>query len=238
MAGTLYLGTSGFAYNEWKGPFYPPGTKQQEMLPFYAKRFSSVEINYTFRQQAAEKTLLAWRDATPEGFLITLKAHQRITHWLRLANADESVATFLDRAKVLGSRLGTILFQCPPNLPFDRPLIENFLGFLPPMYRYAFEFRHPSWVEAKDILAAQGAAWCLAETDESPAPDTPLEAEPFVYLRLRKLEYSEDEIRAWAGRVSAALEQDADVFCYFKHEEKGAGPIFAERLAGLVEPSA
>jgi uncharacterized protein YecE (DUF72 family) len=237
MAGTLYLGTSGFAYDEWKGPFYPPGTKQQEMLPFYAKRFSSVEINYTFRQQPAEKTLVTWRDATPEGFLITLKAHQRITHWLRLANADESVATFLDRAKVLGSRLGTILFQCPPNLPFDRALIENFLGFLPPMYRYAFEFRHPSWAEAKDILAAQGAAWCLAETDESPAPDAPLQAEPFVYLRLRKLEYTEDEIRAWAGRVSGALDRDSDVFCYFKHEEKGAGPIFAERLAEMIETS-
>jgi uncharacterized protein YecE (DUF72 family) len=235
MMGTLYLGTSGFAYDQWKGPFYPPGTKQQEMLPFYAKRFTSVEINYTFRQQPAEKTLVTWRDATPEGFLITLKAHQRITHWLRLANADESVATFLDRAKVLGSRLGTILFQCPPNLPFDRALIENFLGFLPPMYRYAFEFRHPSWAEAKDILAAQGAAWCLAETDESPAPDTPLQAEPFVYLRLRKLEYTDDEIRTWAGRVSGALDRGADVFCYFKHEEKGAGPIFAERLAELVE---
>jgi uncharacterized protein YecE (DUF72 family) len=237
MAGTLYLGTSGFAYNEWKGPFYPPGLKQQEMLPFYAKRFGSVEINYTFRQQPAEKTLVTWRDATPEGFLITLKAHQRITHWLRLANADESVATFLDRAKVLGSRLGPILFQCPPNLPFDRALIENFLGFLPPTYRYAFEFRHPSWAEARDILANQGAAWCLAETDESAAPDAPLQTEPFVYLRLRKLEYGEDEIQAWAGRVSGALAQGADVFCYIKHEDKGAGPIFAERLGELVERS-
>jgi uncharacterized protein YecE (DUF72 family) len=238
VTGTLYLGTSGFAYDEWKGPFYPPGTKQNEMLPFFAKRFSSVEINYTFRQQPAEKTLVTWRDVTPDGFLITLKAHQRITHWLRLANADDSVSMFLDRAKILGPRLGTILFQCPPNLPFDRALIENFLGFLPPMYRYAFEFRHPSWVEAKDILAAQGAAWCYAETDESPAPAAPLQAEPFVYLRLRKLEYSEEEIRAWARRVSGALDQGADVFCYFKHEEKGAGPIFAERLGELVETSA
>jgi uncharacterized protein YecE (DUF72 family) len=235
MAGTLYLGTSGFAYNEWKGPFYPPGTKQAEMLPFYAKRFSSVEINYTFRQQPAEKTLLTWRDATPDGFLITLKAHQRITHWLRLKDADESVATFLDRVKLLGPRLGTILFQCPPNLPFDRALIENFLGFLPPMYRYAFEFRHPSWAEAKDILTAQGAAWCFAETDEHPIGAERVPEAPFVYLRLRKLEYSEEEIRAWAGRVSGALGRGADVFCYFKHEEKGAGPIFAERLGELVE---
>jgi uncharacterized protein YecE (DUF72 family) len=234
MTGTLYLGTSGFAYDEWKGPFYPPGTKQAEMLPFYAKRFSSVEINYTFRQQPAEKTLLTWRDATPDGFLITLKAHQRITHWLRLKDADESVATFLDRAKLLGPRLGTILFQCPPNLPFDRSLIENFLGFLPPMYRYAFEFRHPSWAEARDILAAQGAAWCVAETDEQGAPAI-LPAQPFTYLRLRKLEYTDDEIRAWAQRVSDVLRQGSDVFCYFKHEEKGAGPIFAERLERMLD---
>ena len=90
MAGTLYLGTSGFAYDEWKGPFYPEKLKQREMLPFYAGRFNSVEINYTFRQQPAEKTLLTWRDLVPDGFAFTLKAHQRITHWLRLADSDDA----------------------------------------------------------------------------------------------------------------------------------------------------
>jgi uncharacterized protein YecE (DUF72 family) len=234
MAGTLYLGTSGFAYDEWKGPFYPSDLKQKDMLPFYAGRFSSVEVNYTFRQRPAEKTLTTWREATPDGFLITLKAHQRITHWLRLADADEAVGNFLERAKVLGPRLGTILFQCPPNLPYDRALIENFLGFLPPMYRYAFEFRHPSWAQARDILAEQGAAWCVAETDEKPAPDEPIPSEPFAYLRLRKESYSDDELQVWAKRIIQALEQGHHVFCYFKHEEKGAGPIMAERMAAVV----
>src|SRR5207249_4645268 len=111
VTGRLYLGTSGFAYDEWKGPFYPAGLKQKDMLPYYASRFGSVEINYTFRQQPTEKTLATWRDATPVGFLITLKAHQRITHWLRLADADEAVSNFLDRARSLGPRLGVILFQ-------------------------------------------------------------------------------------------------------------------------------
>ena len=161
--GELYLGTSGFAYDEWKGPFYPPTLKAREMLPFYASRFRSVEVNYTFRQQPAETTLVAWREATPEGFLFTLKAHQRITHWMRLAGADEAVSTMLDRFALLRERLGPILFQCPPNLSFDRSLIERFLGFLPPTYRYAFEFRHPSWDEARDLLRAQGAAWCTSE---------------------------------------------------------------------------
>ena len=234
MAGALYLGTSGFAYAEWKGPFYPDDLKQKDMLSFFASRFSSVEINYTFRQQPAEKTLTTWREATPEGFLITLKAHQRITHWLRLAEADEAVANFLERAKTLGPQLGAILFQCPPNLPFDRGLIENFLGFLPPTYRYAFEFRHPSWSQAHEILAEQGAAWCVAETDEKPAPDEPIPTEPFAYLRLRKENYTDDELEVWGKRISQALDQDRDVFCYFKHEEKGAGPIFAERIATLM----
>ena len=119
MSGTLYLGTSGFAYKEWKGPFYPETLKDREMLSFYASRFPSVEINYTFRRQASEKTLATWREQTPEGFEFALKAHQRITHTLRLRDADESVAFFLDRAKLLGDRLGPILFQCPPSLRFD-----------------------------------------------------------------------------------------------------------------------
>ena len=234
MAGSLYLGTSGFAYAEWKGPFYPDDLKQKDMLSFFASKFSSVEINYTFRQQPAEKTLTTWREATPEGFLITLKAHQRITHWLRLGGADEAVANFLDRAKTLGPRLGTILVQCPPNLPFDRGLIENFLGFLPPMYRYAFEFRHPSWTQAREILAQQGAAWCVAETDESPVVDDSIPDEPFAYLRLRKLEYSDDDVDVWAKRVAGILGQGRDVFCYFKHEEDTRGIMAAQRLFELV----
>jgi uncharacterized protein YecE (DUF72 family) len=163
-----------------------------------------------------------------------LKAHQRITHWLRLADADEAVGNFLERAKLLGPRLGAILFQCPPNLPFDRGLIENFLGFLPPTYRYAFEFRHPSWAQARDILAEQGAAWCVAETDEKAAPDEPIPAEPFAYLRLRKEDYSDHELELWGKRISQALDEDRDVYCYFKHEEKGAGPRFAERMAAIA----
>jgi uncharacterized protein YecE (DUF72 family) len=235
MAGTLYLGTSGFAYDEWKGPFYPEKAKQREMLPFYATRFNSVEINYTFRQQPAETTLATWREATPDGFVFTLKAHQRITHWLRLADADEAVSAFLDRARVLGPRLGTILFQCPPNLPFDRKLIEGFLAYLPPTFRYAFEFRHPSWSEAGSILASQGAAWCVAETNDSAmGADFTIPATPFSYLRLRKTEYSDEELAAWSRRIGSVLAQGSDVFCYFKHEEKGAGPILAERMAALL----
>ena len=202
------------------------------MLSFYASRFRSVEINYTFRRQPSEKTLATWRENTPGGFAFALKAHQRITHTLRLRDADESVSFFLDRARTLGDRLGPILFQCPPSLRYDRALIEGFVGYLPPTARYAMEFRHPSWEEAKPILASQGVAWCTAETDESSGGDPVLE--PFGYLRLRKETYTNEEIAAWAERLRPPLEANRDVCVFFKHEDKGAGPIYAERLAELL----
>jgi uncharacterized protein YecE (DUF72 family) len=233
MAGRLYLGTSGYSYAEWKGPFYPPDLKDREMLSFFASRFPSVEINYTFRQQPSEKTVAGWVAQTPEGFRFALKGHQRITHWLRLADADESVSFFLDRVRPLGDRLGPILFQCPPTLKFDRALIESFAGYLPPVARFAMEFRHPSWEEARPILAAQGVAWCTAETDDGPAVSS-FASEPFAYLRLRKEAYTDDELKAWAERIGPVLEAGHDVYCYLKHEDKGAGPIWAERLSELV----
>jgi uncharacterized protein YecE (DUF72 family) len=235
VAGTLYLGTSGFAYPEWKGVFYPEDLPAERMLEFYASRLPSVEINYTFRRHPAEKTLERWAAQTPETFRFTLKAHQRITHTRRLRDADESVSMFLDRARLLGERLGVILFQLPPTFHYDREALEGFLGYLPPVTRYAFEFRHPSWAEARELLAEQGAAWVVAETDEQ-TPET-MSWEPFGYLRLRKEEYTDEELRVWADRIGSALGEGHDVYCYLKHEEKGAGPKFAERLGELMASS-
>jgi len=205
------------------------------MLPYYASRFPSVEINYTFRRFPTEKSLATWRDLTPEDFRFTLKANQRITHFKRLADVDEDVRAFLDAAKVLGDRLGTVLYQCPPNLVYDRSLIESFVGYLPPTPRAAMEFRHASWAAARELLLDQGVAWCVAETDEKdPGPDE-LGWEPFGYLRLRKTEYTDDELRAWAERIRPALGSGSDVYCYFKHEDDGASPKMAERLEGIVQ---
>ncbi len=235
MVGTLYLGTSGFAYDGWKhGVFYPEGLKNADMLTYYAQRFRSVEINYTFRRFPSEKTIRTWRERTPDGFAFTLKANQRITHVKRLADADEDVGTFLERARLLGDRLGTVLFQCPPSLRHDRQLIERFVGGLPPDVRAVMEFRHPSWVEARDFLHDQGVAWCVAETDErDPGPDD-LSWDPYGYLRLRKTVYEDHELTGWAGRIAPALDSGADVYCYFKHEDEGASPRLAERLEGLL----
>ena len=235
MTGTLYLGTSGFAYDEWKhGVFYPEGLKNREMLSYYASRFPSVEVNYTFRRLPSEKSILTWKAETPENFRFTLKANQRITHWKRLADVDEDVRDFLDRARPLGERLGTVLYQCPPTLKYDRGLIEAFVGYLPPAPRTAMEFRHASWVEARDLLHEQGVAWCVAETDENdPGPDD-LGWEPFGYLRLRKTSYQDEELRGWADRIRPVLEAGNDVYCYFKHEDEGASPKMAERLEEIL----
>jgi uncharacterized protein YecE (DUF72 family) len=238
MDGTLYLGTSGFAYDEWKhGVFYPEGLKNREMLSYYASRFPSVEINYTFRRFPTEKSVETWRAETPETFRFTLKANQRITHWKRLADTDEDVRDFLDRGRVLGDRLGTVLYQCPPTLHYDRRLIEAFVGYLPPTPRAAMEFRHPSWVQARDLLLEQGVAWCVAETDENdPRPDD-LSWEPFGFLRLRKTEYSDEELSAWVNRIRPSLEAGRDVYCYFKHEDEGLSTKMADRLRAMLEPS-
>ncbi len=235
MMGRPYLGTSGFAYPEWKhGVFYPEGLKDREMLAHYASRFRSVEINYTFRRFPSESTLANWRDQTPDGFVFTLKASQRITHFKRLADTDEEVGQFIERARVLGDRLGPILFQCPPSLRYDRQLIERFVGYLPPTVRAVMEFRHASWVEARDLLLDQGIAWCVAETDEKdPGPDD-LSWEPYGYLRLRKTGYADEELRAWASRIGPALAAGNDVYCYLKHEESGMSARTALRLGELL----
>jgi uncharacterized protein YecE (DUF72 family) len=237
--GALYLGTSGFAYDGWAhGVFYPEGLKVRERLAYYSSQLSSVEINYTFRRYPSEKTLLAWREEARSGFVFTLKANQRITHSRRLKDSDDDVRDFLERAKALGDRLGCVLFQCPPNLAYDRELIEAFVGYLPPtgpgVPRFAMEFRHASWVAARDLLREQGVAWCVAQTDDKDPGAEDLSWEPAGYLRLRKTDYTDDELATWASRIRAALDSGSDVFCYFKHEDEGASPKMAKRLEGML----
>jgi uncharacterized protein YecE (DUF72 family) len=234
MNGQLYVGTSGFAYKEWKGPFYPENLKDGEMLPFYGSRLSSVEINYTFRKFPLEKTVKRWAEQAPEGFRLTLKANSRITHTKRLRDTDGDVAEFLERARLLGDHMGPILFQCPPTLQYDRGLIEAFLGYLPPLAPYAMEFRHESWVAARELLAENGVAWCLAETDATEADRSQIPSEPFAYLRLRRENYSDEDIAAWAGGIGKVLESGRDVYTYFKHEEGAAAPRWAQQLARIV----
>jgi uncharacterized protein YecE (DUF72 family) len=233
MTGRLYLGTSGFAYDEWrKGVFYPEDLKKDDMLAYYSSQLSSVEINYTFRRFPSEKTLTTWRERAADGFVFTLKANQRITHWKKLKDVGDDVRDFLARAALLEDRLGCVLFQCPPTLVYDADLLEGFLATLPSFGgpAFAMEFRHASWAAARDRLLEAGVAWCVAETDEHDPKPEDLSWEPVGYLRLRKTEYTDEELETWANRIGPAIDGGARVFVYFKHEDEGASPKMAKRL--------
>jgi uncharacterized protein YecE (DUF72 family) len=235
MGGTLYLGTSGFAYEEWRhGAFYPEGVTASRMLSHYAGVFRSVEINYTFRRFPTEATLKTWLRQTPPEFRFTLKANQRITHSRRLRDVGPVLAEFLTRARELGDRLGPILFQLPPNLEYDGDLLERFLALIPADVKAAMEFRHASWRAGWDMLSERGIARCIADTDEQPAAADELCWLPFGYLRLRRASYAEAELAEWAARIQAALDAGGDVYCYFKHEDSAAGPRMAIALEALL----
>lgn len=237
MKANLFVGTSGFAFDGWKGHFYPEKIKSKEMLPYYAKRLGTVEINYTFRHHPSEKTLADWRAATPAGFAFALKGHQRITHTGRLKNPQDALG-FLERAQQLGDRLGPVLFQTPQNLKPDAGLYDAFLDALPPGGRYAFELRHPESRSLRHAITSRGAAFVLSETDEAPLDDEVLDAGRFAYLRLRREAYSHTQLESWARRIQAALAAGTDVYCYLKHEDLGLGPKLAATLLEMVEPEA
>lgn len=234
--GTLFVGTSGFAYKEWKGSFYPEGLSDRQMLSYYSSALPSVEINYTFRRIPPESTLEGWKRQAADGFRFTLKAPQTITHMKRLRDVQETIDLFIRRARLLGDRLGTILFQLPPSMRYERERLEGFLTSLPPVCLYAMEFRHESWndPEVGALLSAHRVALCGAETEKTAVDAVPITA-PHAYLRLRKEEYEEGEIAAWAKRIVDPLEAGHDVYCYFKHEGGGIGPAYARALREAVE---
>lgn len=228
----LYAGTSGFAYPSWKPRFYPADLPAKKFLEHYAQRLNSVEINYTFRRLPAAATLESWVNATPHGFRFALKAHQRITHIRRLKDVPEAVEVFLRSIDPLRSarRLAPVLFQLPPNLKCDLTLLGDFLPLLPSDLRFAIEFRHTSWLADAVYQALQKhrVSLCVAESEKLEIPEV-ITAD-FVYYRLRKPEYSEEERRAIAGRSRELLDQGKDLYLFFKHEETPEGALYAEQL--------
>ena len=221
----VLAGTSGFSYKEWKGSFYPEDLPAEEMLAYYAARLPAVEINNTFYRMPKPALLESWAAQVPPEFRFILKASQRITHRKRLKEAGDEVAYFFQTAATLGDRLGPTLVQLPPNLKKDLPRLEAFLAVLPEKARAAFEFRHASWFEA-DVFAAlraKGAALCVAEDEELA---TPLVATAgWGYLRLRRQDYDDAAVAAWAEKVRGQAWGEAYVF--FKHEDAGSGPKLA-----------
>jgi uncharacterized protein YecE (DUF72 family) len=228
---TLFAGTSGFAYPSWKPDFYPPKLPAKDFLKHYATRLNAVEINYTFRQLPKATTLENWIAATPEGFTFICKAHQRITHILRLRESEFTDVFFKAIDPLRASRrLGPVLFQLAPNLKADLPLLTAFVEKLPKDIRCAFEFRNNSWLvdEVHRLFEKHGIALCLAESDKFEVPEVITSG--FVYVRLRKADYSGEERAEVADRVRGMLAGGRDVYVFFKHEDTPAGAVYAEEL--------
>jgi uncharacterized protein YecE (DUF72 family) len=229
----FWIGTSGFQYTEWKGNFYPEDLPTAKMLPFYAGRFSSTEINYTFRRIPAPKTIENWRTLTPEEFRFALKAPQKITHWSKLRDCADTLEYFLKVVTGLGERLGPVLFQLPPTFKKDAEVLNSFLRELPSM-RSAFEFRNESWFDQEifDLLKSRNIALCIADTDTISTPKQ-ITAD-YGYLRLRREDYMKADVEQWAEFVREQKSNWQEAFVYFKHEESGIGPKLARQMIELL----
>jgi len=225
----LRIGTSGFAYKEWKGPFYPADLADREMLGHYAARLDTVEINNTFYRMPTARMLTGWSEQVPAGFAFALKASRRITHQQRLEGCADTLSHLLGATAALGSALGPILFQLPPWLRKDLARLTAFLALLPAGLRAAFEFRHASWMddEVAACLGERACALVVADVEDGPDPAV-VPTAPFGYLRLRRPGYTGEELSRWAARITAQPWDEA--FVYFKHEDDGAGPKLAAGL--------
>lgn len=226
----LWVGTSGYNYPEWRGSFYPQKLATTKMLPYYAERLATVEINYTFYRSPTPSILAGWSRQTPPHFKFTLKAPKRITHVARLRDCAEPLRYFLDTAGMLGAKLGMLLFQLPPFFKKDLAVLDAFLETLPSDTRAAFEFRHPSWLDEEVIerLRARNLTLCVADSEKM---TTPVEVTAdYGYFRLRDEGYTPRDLEQWARTIEEKTARCREVFVYFKHEEAGKGPQFARLL--------
>jgi len=229
----LLVGTSGYSDKEWKGRFYPEKLSQKAMLEYYAQRFSTVEINSSFRRMPEASVLKTWAQQVPDGFRFAFKAPQAITHFKRLKNAAAATKDFLRAASAMKERLGPLLFQLPPNFKKDLPRLKAFLRLVRKRRKIAFEFRHASWFddEVFDLLRAESIALCIADMDDAPRPPMVGTAD-WGYVRLRRKRYTRPQLAEWIERIRAQSWSEACVF--FKHEETGTGPRFATRFLELA----
>lgn len=236
----LRIGTSGWHYADWWGPFYPKGVKKKDALDYYVTQFNATELNAPFYRTPTEKAVANWRDAAPEDFRFAWKASRFITHWRRLNVDEHSMQLLESRLELLRGNLGPVLFQLPPRMKADRERLANFLGYLPKKRRYAFEFRHPSWYEKPvlDLLSDHDAALCLSDHADAPAPREATAS--FVYVRNHGMSgryhgsYTEKALKDWAKSIVGWRRGGRDVWCFFDNDQKSAAPRDAKRLVELL----
>jgi uncharacterized protein YecE (DUF72 family) len=225
MTGGIHVGTSGWSYRHWKGPFYPERLPAMRYLSHYAGIFRTVEVNSSFYGLPAAATFSSWREAVPRGFVFALKASRFITHMKKLKGAQDALDRFLQRADALEDALGPVLFQTPPRLERDAALLEDFLGILPSGYTFAFEFRNPSWFDSRvyEALDARGAAFCIFDLNGrlSPVEVTGRTA----YVRLHgpngayRGRYGPEALGVWADRIVSWAGRGMATYCYFDNTD-------------------
>jgi uncharacterized protein YecE (DUF72 family) len=235
----IYVGTSGYAYKEWKGRFYPEKIPPKEMLRFYSGRLSTVEINNTFYRMPKESVLTSWAEQVPGDFVFALKAPQIITHLKRLRDVFEETEYLFRTLSVLERKLGPVLFQFPKSFRANRAALEDFLSLIPADRACAFEFRNPSWLDDPilDLLRERESSLCIADTDENPANQI-VGTAPWGYLRLRRSDYTDADLSQWLERIISQKWERA--FVFFKHEDDDAkgpatGPEMAVRFRQLAD---
>jgi uncharacterized protein YecE (DUF72 family) len=227
----IRVGTSGFAYKEWKPSFYPEDVAQTRFLEYYSSRLRAVEIDYTFYRMPTRKTLEAWSAATGDDFRFALKASRKITHFERLRVPSDALDYLQDTVGHLGPRLGMMLYQLPPNFRKDLDRLASFLAGLDRHVPAAFEFRHDSWFgeDVYSLLRGYGIALVIHDADDH---TTPMElTAPRTYVRLRRSEYSDAERRTWIERWRSWTGSGTDVYAFVKHEDNPDAPIVAGKFA-------
>lgn len=230
----LYVGTSGYSYKEWKGPFYPEDLPDKEMLSYYGNRLPSVEINNTFYRMPKAEMLENWAAQVPEDFHFVLKASKKITHTKPLNEKADETEYLFKTVRALADKLGPILMQLPPYLRKNTELLRDFLTLIPDDIRCTFEFRHRSWFEEEvyELLRTKACALCCSDTDKEELSHL-VQTADWGYFRLRKQDYSDDELSRWVERIKAMNWREA--FVFFKHEDEGAGPKLAAKFRKLFD---
>ncbi len=231
----VHVGTSGFAYKEWQGKFYPEKISPKDMLRFYSNRLNTVEINNTFYHLPKKDLLTSWAGQVPDHFVFALKAPQVITHFKQLRNVFEETEYLFGALSILEKKLGPVLFQFPKSFPADVQRLEDFLALIPSDRDCAFDFRNPTWLEGgiPDLLREKGHGWCVEDTDDNPVKEI-VSTATWGYLRLRRSDYTDVDLSAWADRMLSQKWEKA--FVFFKHEgEDAKGPNMAIRFQEIVD---
>jgi uncharacterized protein YecE (DUF72 family) len=230
----IYVGTSGYSYKEWKGSFYPQTLPAKDMLSYYASRLHAVELNNTFYRMPQPSMIESWKAQVPENFRFSIKAPQSITHFRRLNNASSQTQLMLKTVAALEGRLGAIIFRLPENMKKDLQRLELFLKELPADIPAVFDFRHPTWFddEVVELLRSQKRVFCISDIEDLPESYTYKTAD-WGYVRLRRVNYSDADLKVWIKRIKAQKWNTTYVF--FKHEDEGTGPKLAARFIELTD---